>query len=89
MTKWTPFFDDTAGTDEKEMLRNKILAVSGKTDGMYQIFGGWKGHTFGLCIAQVSSGYIQVLFVSPFQMLFAQKDSAGQYLYKRVEIGDF
>lgn len=89
MTKWTPFFDDTAGADEKEMLRNKIQAVSEKPNGMYQIYGGWKGHTFGLCLAQVSSGYTQVFFVSPFQILFAQKSSDGQFLYKRAEIGDF
>lgn len=89
MTKRAPFFDDTAGADEKEMLRNKIQALSGKPDGMYQIFGGWKGRTFGLSIAQVSSGYIQVFFVSPFQILFAQKSSDGQYLYKRAEVSDF
>lgn len=89
MSKQSPFFDDTAGADEKEMLRNKIQALSGKPDGMYQIFGGWKGHTFGFSIAQVSSGYIQVFFVSPFQILFAQKSSDGQFLYKRAEISDF
>lgn len=58
-------FSDDAAVDARALLLAKISHVTGKPDGVYLIYGGWKGISYGVTIIEKTNNgnaYVVLFF---------------------------
>lgn len=81
-------FDDTSGSDWKEMLRNKINycsnIVSDKSMAQMFLNGGWMNINYGFGIYSKIGTIHQVVWLSSSGIYYSKLNSDGTYSYFRI-----
>lgn len=79
-------YDDTVGSDIKELLRNKMaygLSLCTQPYETIMFDGGWSGKNFGFSIFSKNGGSHHVIWISTFGIYMCRLNN-GTYTYQQI-----